>query len=129
MAGNLDVRYAGGINRPASTAGRGWLLLWRTRGVCRSASRFRYVTGTGRVSLWITDFEAFCQKALQHEVSSCQRNLGDHIEQVGTEPAWTAGLVPEILCARVGKSQDIEDDELLGSQIEPLAGQVVGGTV
>jgi hypothetical protein len=72
---------------------------------------------------------------LQYEVSSRQRNLGDHIEQVGTEPAWTAALLPDIPkypwqhSAHVGKSRDIGDGELLGSQIEPLAGQVVGGTV
>ncbi len=41
VAGNLDVRYAGRINRPTSTAGRGWLLLRLTPGVCRSASRFQ----------------------------------------------------------------------------------------
>ena len=85
--------------------------------------------------MWIANFEAFGQKGLQHEVSSRQRKLGDHIEQVGTEPAWTAGLLPEIPkhpwqhSARVGKSRDIEDRGLLGSQIEPLAAQVVGGTV
>jgi hypothetical protein len=80
--------------------------------------------------------EAFCQKGLQHEVSGRQRgavrNLADHVEQVGTEPAWTAGNIvrdPEASLAAFrshGKRWDIEEVELRGSQIELLAGQVVG---
>ena len=59
------------------------------------------------------------------------RNLADHVEQVGTEPAWTAGNIvwdPEAFLAfrSHGKRWDIEEVELRGSQIELLAGQVVG---
>jgi hypothetical protein len=59
-------------------------------------------------------------------------NLADHGEQVGTEPAWTAGYIvwdPEASLAAFrshGKRWEIEGVELRGSQIELLAGQVVG---
>ena len=58
------------------------------------------VTGDRARILVDHQLEAFCQKGLQHEVSGRQRvavrNLADHVEQVGTEPAWPPAMLSGI---------------------------------
>ena len=82
VAGNLDVRYGGRSTGPPLPPARAWLLLWLRPEVRRSAisSQFRstladaqYVRGDWARTLVDHQIEAFCQKALQREVSGRQR--------------------------------------------------------